>query len=293
MKRLKALFYVYKNSLISIKYYRDLKDVRIKFSVKYFLVLAFAAVIISSINTAYHLIPKINMYAEKFLTEVSDLYPQDLEIKSSTGKWEINKPEPYSIPLPKSMQYESGDFKMPVNLIVFSHNGTINDLKDLDTLILVNDTNIITRDERGKIEAYPLDSIPDGKVTRYQIDSLLSQLQKFINKIPVFIFILILIGGSFYYFLFRMLYLAVFALILMLIGNIKKLDVNYGMYFRVSTHSATLPITLEVLANVLGIGTGFGLGFFVIHIIFATIVVINLSSQEKVVEPKDNVPTQI
>ena len=250
MKRVKAFLYIYKNSLFNVAYYKDLLAVDIKFSLKYFFSLALLVTVVTTARFAIPLIPRVQTALDDMVVQLAEVYPDDLIISAEAGEWRINKEEPYILPAPeffKTDEMDEADF--PNNFIVFDHEGTLNDLEELDTLILVNEANILAVNNQKRIEAYPLDSIPDGEVTKEKIVKSLDSVSVYLDLVPVAVILFILIATFFYFAFFRLLYMFVVALILWIFGQTNKLKLAPGKYYQIGLHTITLSLSVELIFN--------------------------------------------
>src|SRR5690349_6861402 len=138
MTKLKAFAHIYWKSISSPKYYKEMLKTNLKFSLKYFVTLGVFAALITTIGASIVAVPTVKKGISDIATSVKNSYPQDLILTSNNNAWTVNKPEPYSVPFPVT---ESNSKDTPKNLIVLYHNGTVDDIKALDTLILVNEKN--------------------------------------------------------------------------------------------------------------------------------------------------------
>ena len=274
MKKLKAFWYVYKRSLFDVDYYKDILTIRRDFSLKYFLTLALFASIIATVRFAVPTIPKIRDGMNNLLTEFSQIYPDDLVITAEGGMWEINKEEPYVIPTPDILEVESAEF--PENLLVFDHNGTINDLEEMNTFVVVNEVNLITVNSQNRVEAYPLDTIPDGEIDKSVILEAIDGLRELTKYVPVIIVTFILMATLFYFTIFRMGYAFFVGLLLLAYGNMKGVKSTLGTYYKIALHTMTLPLTIELMFILLKAEVGYALWFFGFNVIFGIVVIQHL-----------------
>ena len=274
MKRLKAFWYVYKRSLIDVGYYKDLLKVNIEFSLKYFLTLAAVAALITTVRFAVPAIPRVQNTLSGLLDEFAAIYPDDLVITAQDGMWKINKSEPFTIPTPPILQIEGAE--LPMNLIVFDHKGTISDLDDWNTFVVVNDVNLITLNNQNRVEAYPLDTIPDGELTKAEVSKFIQGLRAFARYVPIIIISFVLLGTLFYFLIYRMLYLLVVSLVLLAIGNINGAKNGFGTYYKIALHTLTLPLTIEIMFILLGTNVTFPFWFMGINLVFGIAVIHHL-----------------
>lgn len=291
MKRLKAFLYVYKNSLTSLAYYKELLTVKPIFSFKYFFALTLLATLITTVRIGVPAMPELKNFSQTLLRESSEIFPNDLVLTSKDGEWYVNQPEPFSIKAPQFMKtapQEAPDVKFPENLITFYHDGTINDLETLDTLMLVNNVNFIVRSEQGKIEAHKLTDLQDGTFDRQSFDKILGVIERVTAYIPLFVYTILLLAAFAYFFVYRLWYLVVIAAALMLLGYFKKLNFTFGTYYKLGLHAFTLPLTIEVLLILFGGRIEFPMWELILNLVFGFLVLtkIESSTQPKPAEQK-------
>lgn len=275
MKRLKAFWYVYRRSLIDVDYYKDLLKVKTDFSLKYFFSLAILATLLTTVRVAIPTVPKVQNVINNLLDEFSIIYPKDLVITVQNGMWEINKPEPFVIESPSFFSTDEDDF--PDNLVVFDHRGTINYLDDFDAFMVVNDVNLIVVSSQNKVEAYPLDTLPDGDITKANVDQLINNVRSLTAYVPFIIVLFVLIGSFFYFLAFRLLYLLIVALVLLAMGNVMRMRESFKTYYRIALHTITLPLTVELAFILLGVDPNFAYWFLAFNVFFGLVVVHHLA----------------
>ncbi len=274
MKKLKAFWYVYRKSLFDVSYYKDILTVRRDFSLKYFFTLALFASIIATVRFAVPNIPKIKNGMNEIITELSQVYPDDLVIRAEGGMWEINKEEPYVIPNPKIFETEGAD--LPENLVVFDHSGTIDDLEEMNTFLVVNGANLITVNSQNRIEAYPLDSVPDGEMNKTVVLEAMDGLRGLTKFVPVVVIAFVLFATLFYFSIFRLAYAFLVGILLLAYGNIKGVRSTLGTYYKLAVHTMTLPITIELMFILMKAEIGYALWFFGFNVIFGIVVIQHL-----------------
>lgn len=286
MKKIKAFIYVFIKSLTSPKYYSELIQTNLSFSIKYFLVLiAFLSIALSISFTVDIFKGTPENKFTQFVNQAKNAYPDDLVITSKDGRFIINKPKPYSIPTPNFLTSETSgqDIKdakerFPKNLITFDSNGTVDDLKKYETLILINDVNILAQN-KDKVETTPLKNIREGEFNKEKFDKIMDQFDKLLKILPYIVFIFISIGITLLTFIFRLIYLLLVGLVLMMMGKTKGLNLNFIKYYKIGLHAATLPLVIDTVINAFNISFFVPLWFFVLNVIFG-IVVVTLLAQD-------------
>jgi len=278
MKKIRAFFYVFYKSLTSFMYYRDIIRADLRFSIKYFTVLALIAALITSVTVSVTAVPKLQKGIDTAMADVLDSFPDNLIITIKDSKFNVNQPEPYAIPLPKSFvgedKTEEGKMK---NIIVFDSQGTIEDLEKYNTLALINATNILVRNQ-GKIEVYPLKDFPDGQFSKGDIVQLVDKVRPYMIYLPHAVITLVLIASLLYFSTFKVAYLAFMGLLLFGVGRGRKLNISYTRALQVAIHSMTLPLLIEVLATSAQVQISLPFWFFILNFVFGMIAIFKISN---------------
>ena len=271
MKKLKAALHVFTQSLTSPKYYNKLIKTDFKFSLKYYIVLAFLFTLATSLNALIPLLPKINQGVEDALTYAHELYDDDLVITLENGEVSINKEEPYIVPFPSNAP------EAPKNLIVFDSEGTLDDLeRTYDTLFLINSRNILVRNEE-RIQAYPVGNFPDGEFTEDDLAEITDSLRSFGNFIPYIVGTILFLAVLFYYLVFRLIYLFFVSVILWIAGLIRGLSFEFINYYQIALHAITLPLCLELLNNFFKVQVTGVPWFILLHLVFGLVIIFMLN----------------
>ena len=290
MNRVKAFFYIYKNSLTSIGYYKDVVNHKLSFSLKYFLSLAVISALIVTVSVTLKTYPQINSTMEDMLSKIKEAYPQDLVITTNDTVWSINLPEPLVIPFPdvESLQ-EAAEIDaqspnpqgIPENLIVLDHNGTVEDFEKMNTLILVNEKNILVK-EANNYSVYPIEKLPNTQINQASFMSMVDGLRAFTKYLPLIIAVLMFLGVIFYYLVFRMIYLMIVAFMTWLVTFVFGSKLNYKQNLQVCTHALTLPLTVEVIISALGLNLEIPFWFALTNILFAVVVIYKLAKDNNI-----------
>lgn len=277
-KKIKTFFHVFVKSISSVKYYEEIVAANTAFSMKYFFVLAILASVIATAGIVIPNIPKINKEIKNGLEQAKNFYPATLEITVKEGKLSINQPEPYFIPTPKT--FTEGAKDVPTNLVVFDSKGTIDDVTKYNTLALVNQTNLLVR-TNGKIEANPLGDLPNGTLTKVEVDKFFVTLDGLAKYVPHVVIPVVFIGMIFYYGIFRLFYLAIVGTVLWIIGRVRGMELTYDKYFKIAVHTFTLPLILDLIIVVTGVSLAVPFWFFGINVAFGIIVLLSLHKNAK------------
>jgi hypothetical protein len=194
MQKLKSFIFIFKNSLLSFDYYKDVIQTPVSFSVKYYIILALIVSLVTTGAISARLLPKLQPELNNLVSQVQNYYPDELVLTMTDGKLSINKDEPYVIPLPKALaenqtdgQQDENTEKLPENLVVLDSQGTIDNLETYNTLILINSANVLYRDQNGKIEVYPLKDMPNGQFNKQNFNELVDKVKAFLGYLPALI----------------------------------------------------------------------------------------------------------
>lgn len=251
MKKIKTFFYVLKNSIVSPKYYNDILETKMWFSIKYFLVLSFFASLVFTAFSSVTLVPEATSEIKAVSQNIRETYPADLTINIKDGAWETNKEDPVKIPMPAFGAEQTGE-EIPSNLAVFDKNGTIDKLDDYNTVLLFNDENIVFKNETEAITAQPLSTIPDLTLDKETIDSLVDTINEYIKFLPfvlpvgvlLFIFIFQYVGGL-------PLVIVFIGVILYVISILTKKKIELSKAIQISIHAITAPVLFQLITVVI------------------------------------------
>lgn len=267
MKKLKAFLHIYRKSLTSPKYYFELLKTPFIFSIKYLLVMALIASAIVSVSTSIQTTPQLKTTVNNTILKARELFPNDLVISLNNGSWTINKPEPYIVPVP----IENIPKDTPKNLVVFYHDGTLDDLKKLDTIAIVNTTNLVIEDN-GQIQTYPLRDFPNGSFTKRNFETLVDSFQAITKYLPFLAAATIFLGLFIYYFLYRIIYLLIVGALISLAGMLSSVRLGFKNAYVIGLHTMTLPLTVEVISDILRFQLPIPSWFLILNVAFSLIV---------------------
>ena len=264
----KAFFYVFYKSLAFPKYYKEILKTKTSFTTKYFLALTALAALTMAISTSITVIPQLQKTASEFISQIKDIYPDDLVISAQNNEWAINKEEPLIVTVPV-LEEAQDDF--PDNFIVFDHEGTVEDMDTYNTFALINSKNMLFKDAGG-LSTYPLKDIPDGEIHKEGFVQMMDKLHSFISVltylfivvgfIPIFLILALTWGFE----------ILVLSGVLWAISIIMATKMKFLNAVRVSVHTMSLPVVITVLASLLRFEIPLVGWFFVLHLIIGIVV---------------------
>ncbi len=275
---------MYKKSLSSIGYYKEVVVNKFSFSLKYFLSLAILSALIVTVTVSIKTYPQITKTIDEMMSKVKEIYPQELVISTKGNEWSINVPEPLVIPFPDVDALENipadatqpETQSIPENLIVLNHAGTVEDFENMKTLILVNEKNILIK-EANNYSVYPIENLPEAQIDKAKFVGMVDGLKEFTKFLPYIISVLVFVGIVFYYLIFRLIYLFIAGFMTWLITFAFGSKLTYVQNLQVCLHALTLPITIEVIATTLGFNITIPFWFALTNMIFAIFAIYTMS----------------
>ena len=247
-------------------------------SLKYFFKLSLLLALVGAVYLSFVSIPKVNSFISTFGDRVVDAYPAELEVRLKNGLVSTNVVEPYIIPLPKdefNADYNKSNYE---NLIVIDTKSdlSLDKFNAYNTVVLLTKNAVLTRD-KGKITITELKGTSDLTINRDKLVYWVGKVTPFVKKLP-YIIPVIVFTGLFLYFAFSLFYLLFVALLVFIIGKIRKLGLSYKKSYQISLHAITLPLILSMVSWFVNIK----MFFFVPTIILLVVVWVNLKAKDPV-----------
>lgn len=290
MNKIKTFIHIFVKSLTSVDYYKDVLSSGLKFSLNYFITLSAISIVITATAGALRIAPTTANFVNDLTTQATQAFPQDLVIKVENGTWEINRPQPFIVAMPKDLVNLAKETstaevpapKIPQNLAIFNKTGTVEDIKKLDALMLVNEKNIITQDQDGNIQTQPLENLKTINLDKPAFDKAMAKAKELGGLIPVIIGLIIAVGSVIGAFIRAVIYLSFGGLVIWLISRATRLKWSFKQAYKVGLHTITAPLIIETLFSVLGISIASDYWFFLINVALAGLVSYTLSRQPQV-----------
>jgi hypothetical protein len=279
MNKLKTFFYIFKNSITSPEYYKELLETKFAYTIKYYVMLSLFLSLIVTSFLSIKMIPGSKEGLRLGTEEIKKTYPDDLTISVKDGSWTINKPEPYVIPLPEfSKTKENTGID---NILVFYKQGTIDDFNNFKTFALVNETNILAKDSNSSIKVTPIKELPNFDLNKTKVNEFFDKLYSYLKYVPFFLPLFIFIWQMLFNFLgVRIFYILWIGLVVYLFSLIRKNKVSYKSACRVAIHTMTIPLILEVVLSFVDFTIPLSSWFFIINIILSIVVLERLSKEK-------------
>lgn len=277
MQKIKTFINSFVKSLSSTSYYKDILNANPSFSLKYFFVLMGLITIVTSGVNAGLQVPKLRGFIQDTTNDLVNKYPGDLIVKIENGTLTTNQTEPLIVPMDADVKQDPNlNF---TNLLVLDQNGTVEDIKKYDTMILINGKNILVQDATDKLQTHPISNFGNMEVTK---DGLKVKAENFLASInrSIVLFPLVFVGFMFvftiYYFVAKPVYMLFCAGVIYIFMKMNKSKEPFVRAIQISAHTITLVIVLEAVTLILGIGKDLSAISFTIHMVFAYIVVASL-----------------
>jgi len=286
MDKLKTFFYVFRKSISSPEYYKELLETKFAYTVKYYIFLSLILSLIISCVVSIKAIPSSRVGLRIVSEEIKKIYPDDLIINVKDGKWNINKPEPYIIPLPNIPEntLPESDIK---NIIVFYKQGTVEDLDNFKTFSLVNETNVLAKDKYSGMRVYPIKDFPNFDIDKSKVNEVIDRMYEYLKYIPFFLPLIIFLGQILFNFLgTKVIYILWIGLVLFLFSFIRKNKLSYLSACRIGIHTMTLPLLFEVILSLAKVNVPIFGWFFLVNVILSLYVLEKIYKKEETLNPK-------
>jgi len=264
-----------KSSVYDPAFYLDVVEDREKGPFKYFLKLSIVLALVFSLTSSFMVVPNIKEFLVDAKNKVEQNYPKDLEVKIQGGIASTNAVEPYFVPAPaelKAMDNEVEDFD---NLLVIDTKNDFNleKFRSYKTIVLLTKDSFVVEGNDGRVNITPLKDIPNFTVNYENLTRWFSKTDSISRVLSGMVPLLILVG-VFIAYMFKLVYLLVAALLVMLIAKLKKVNLSYKKSYSVSMYAVTLPTLLSVLFFFLGMP----MPMLVPTLVLLVVVLVNLKS---------------
>lgn len=282
MNKIKIFFYVFKNSIVSPKYYNDILKTKLEFSIKYFVFLSFILSLIFTSIISIRGVPETKKGIYAFVEQIKTSYPDDLIVDFKDGSWEINKEEPYIIPMPKVPGTTTEEIPQR-NLIVLDKKGTIEDLETYDTLSIMNETNFVFKDQTGKITAQPIKNIKDFSLDKATVISELDNLNKYLRILPYFVPVFILTFDFLFNYIGKgILNTILIGFLIYILSLIRKEKISYKSACQIVMHTMTVPLMIELVLRFTEFNSLILGWFSMLNILIATFFMVMMKKEESI-----------
>lgn len=266
-RKIKFFFDTLVKSLTKFEYYKEIEKAKFSFSLKYlavlFFIIAFIESLIFALSIGILLVPKIPGYISQFESKADTLYPQGLVVTVKKGSVTTNEKEPFYI----DSLNQFGIVKGYSHFITIDTNADPSNIKNEDTVILITKSSVVTVDNNNTYQVYPIDQTTNAVINQTGYREFISKILPYLKYVEPGLISLIVLSVIFWPFIGgflalsgQLLYLLIFALIILLVTKIMKKKLEYKKIFQLLMHACTLPILLTLVVSALGIQMPFLLG---------------------------------
>lgn len=237
-------FQTIKNSIYSPQFYSQISQKSFGKSVGYFLLLVLILTAIKSLTLIGPLIFELPNQLQTVIKETVNCYPEDLEIKISSGQVTTNVQEPYFI---DSCEIES-EANQPLLVIDTNTPFSKTQLDQYKTVAWLTKDSIVYKKSNLETRSYSLTEIKDFKLNKTSVDSLSSMISPWLKFAgPALMFLAFI--GIYLSYDFKLIYLLALAAVIWLLAKIFKKTLPYGQSYKLGLHAITLPFLVELVIN--------------------------------------------
>ncbi|KKP87052.1 MAG: hypothetical protein UR89_C0008G0024 [Candidatus Roizmanbacteria bacterium GW2011_GWA2_35_8] len=266
-------------------YYNDIVKAKFSFSLKYLWFLMFLILVVKSFGYGASYIknrPHIKPGVDKFVIEVSNFYPSELELRIRQGELSTNAKEPYIFDLERKMPSDK-------HLIVIDTKGSIDNYPSYNTYVLATRKAIIypSKSQSNRMETsifYFKDIENNLTFNRNSFDRIINMAKPYTLKATfyadIFIALAIVTGPIFLsiFTLFGIIFGLLFLNFIVWIFNLlAKKGLSYSTLYRLSMHGVSLPILLSESLKLFGVNLGFV--YWVTYFVFMGVVLFALKTK--------------
>lgn len=245
------LIEVFKKSVYSPEFYRELQSKPLSFSIKYFYSLVLVFSIILTVLVSAQLIPAGSDFIKRIGPQLLSIYPDDLIITIKNGEVSVNTHEPLYLILPEAAKWESEDkyaTDAPKHLLVIDtqNPAALDNFESYSTLVLAT-KNKIAAGSPDNLRVITLDKNVNFTVTKHTVSIFLNKLSGLSGWLsPIIVF------GAFVFFTAffstKLIYLFLAAILVWLLAKLKKFNLNYKQSYQAALHAFSLSLLIQVLS---------------------------------------------
>ncbi len=279
-RKIKFFFNTFIKSLTKFSYYKEIKNAKFSFSLKYLFFLFYVISLIGSIifasSVSILVIPKVPAFIASVKLKAPTLYPAGLVVNIKNGNLSINQKEPYYIDSLNQFNLTEGHS----HFITIDTKANASDIKAINSAILVTKDSVVTVENNAlSYKVYPIDPKTNLTIDQSLYNKLLAQLLPYLKYIqPALIAIVVLailvgpILAASLSLIGQLLYLLIFSLVLFILVKLMKKDLTFKKTYQLSMHASTLSILLAFVVGALGIQMPFMLGSAILFVFMVLVL---------------------
>lgn len=224
-------------------------------------------------------IPQDEDFLSSLKSDFQTLYPEELVVQITDGSLRMNQEAPYSIEVPERWQelFRNEDSETFPYLLTIDPTGKVEDYAAYNSILLFTEKAVVYPSKSQSSETsdwqnvqtsfFRYDEQPD--TANFYMDAekyrtFESQLEPFIEKIPLFVNIIIaalLLILPFFVALFSwmwtLIYLCFATFLVWIVAMVMKKPHTYAQLYTLSIYGVILPLLLKAIANGVGIDLPF------------------------------------
>jgi hypothetical protein len=284
MKKLKAFFYSFKNSLTRPDYYFDVLKAPFSFSLKYFAFLFFFLSFITALTASFFLYTKGQPYINKLKQNLPQIYPDELNLTIKNGSVSTNVNEPYFIPLSGDVfpqELTTSIDNQPIdNIAVIDTEAQPSDISKYQTFILLTKEHVAFKGSNNEIRIQSLEEISDFTLTKEKVNAGWEKVKPYFNWIIPGFIVLSLVFIPLFTIIGKFIYLVLFTVISFIIARLFKLKLTYAKILQLNFHAITLPTVIMALFQALGASLKIPFFQSIVLLIFNLIIITTLKEEK-------------
>lgn len=212
-----------------------------------------------------YLLPLNDFLTTVLPSELSAIYPDELEISVQDGSVSTNVTEPYFIPM-SSLDAIRDEFESKVlgldtqtinNLLVIDTMAKIEDFPQYQTVALLTKHHLSVMNEDGNIETISLTDSENFILNKQMIIRWVNAISPYLDYLAPILAGLLFLGILGFLSLGKLIYSLFVALILMLVSRFVIRNLSYTKSWQLSLHLVVISTTFFSLWNLVGMRLNF------------------------------------
>ena len=271
-----------KSSVYDPVFYADVVEGRENGPFKYYLKLSLSLALVFSVASLFMVVPRMKEFLVSAKSKIELSYPKELEVKIKGGVASTNAIEPFVVAIPADIKVVGEEVRRFDNILVIDTKNDFNleRFNSYNTVVLLTKDSFIVEGDNDKLSITPLKSVPDFTVNNENVTKVLGRTDSISKGLSVAVPVLSFVG-VFLAYMFKLVYLLLPALLVLILLRIKKLNLNFKKAYSVSMYAVTLPTLLGALFFLFGIQ----MPFLIPTLMLLIVVWVNLKSSTAVETP--------
>lgn len=243
--------------------------------------------IVVTVGTYVIVRPAMREFIATSVQELPHAYPEELIVTVTGGTLRANVDQPYVLDpwfwKGPTIQDEIADGDVPAHFLTIDEEGSAEEYRVYDTLILATRSSIVFPDNDGSLQVMLLKDMEENfTIDKAAYDALVAAVLPFINMLPFIIDVCVLlllllapfVGAGFLWILY-LLYLLFLTLPVWAISAMMGRGLSYDQIWKISIFGLTLPLLVNFVLGFLP-SMGFPFLFSIIFLVWMIIVLSKL-----------------